>query len=137
MSETPVFSVMPMRYVESVDTLRNFYLEKLGFQHLMGMVGPDGQLLFAILHLNGASMMIGLPMDPVGTTKGPLEIYFQVPDVDAYHAQIQKANLAIEKPLCTQWWGDRNFGIVDPSGTLIWFFQTVADMQIPEGVKVI
>ena len=42
-------SVIPLRYVASVDSLRDFYMEQLGFDHLMGMVGKDGQLDFAIV----------------------------------------------------------------------------------------
>ena len=38
--------VMPMIAVESVDPIRDFYVDKLGFQHVMGMIGKDGQLDF-------------------------------------------------------------------------------------------
>ena len=36
--------VMPIIKVESVDTTRDFYVDELGFSHVMGMVGKDGQL---------------------------------------------------------------------------------------------
>jgi hypothetical protein len=39
---------MPMITVRSVDDIRNFYVDKLGFSHVMGMVGKDGQWIFAL-----------------------------------------------------------------------------------------
>ena len=34
-------SVMPIVSVKSVDETRDFYVEKLGFDHLMAVVGND------------------------------------------------------------------------------------------------
>ena len=33
---------MPMIVVASVDAIRNFYVDTLGFTHVMGTVGKDG-----------------------------------------------------------------------------------------------
>lgn len=138
MSQSPASrAVIPLRYVASVDAMRTFYLERLGFQHLMGMVGADGALDFGIVQREGAMLMLSRPQDAKATTTGPMEIYVEVADVDAYHAQLAKGGVAIERALTTQWWGDRNFAIVDPAGHLVWFFQTVAEMKPPQGVKMI
>src|SRR5882672_4190554 len=45
-SQTVAGRVMPMIVVASVDAIRNFYVDTLGFSHVMGMVGKDGQLDF-------------------------------------------------------------------------------------------
>jgi hypothetical protein len=37
---------MPMISVDSADEAREFYVEKLGFEHMMGMLGKDGRLDF-------------------------------------------------------------------------------------------
>jgi uncharacterized glyoxalase superfamily protein PhnB len=129
--------VMPLRYVPSVDAVRDFYIEKLGFEHYMGVVGDDGALDFCIVHQDGATMMISRPEQPDAITVGPLEIFVQSRDVDAYHAKLSAAGVTIARALETQWWGDRTFGIVDPAGHLIWFWQTVAEMQPPPGVKLV
>jgi catechol 2,3-dioxygenase-like lactoylglutathione lyase family enzyme len=47
--------VMPMIVVGSVDAIRNFYVDTLGFTHVMGMVGKDGQLDFCRRHGRSSS----------------------------------------------------------------------------------
>lgn len=130
-------AVMPLRYVASVDAMREFYLQQLGFDHLMGIVGKDGQLDFAIVQRAGAMLMLSRPQDSAATLTGPMEIYIEVDDVDAYHAQLSGAGVAIVQPPQTQWWGDRNFSLRDPAGHTLWFWKTVAEMQPPPGVTMI
>lgn len=133
--------VMPNIYVQSVDDVRKFYMEKLGFQHVMGMVGRDGSMDFCIITLNGASIMPARPMEKIEGTapasKRPVEIYISVPNVDAYHDEVKKQGATIVTPLSTQWWGDRNFAVTDPVGYKVWFFQTVGQIDAPPGVKIV
>ena len=130
-------SVVPLRYVKSVDTMRAFYLDQLGFQHMMGMVGADGQLDFGIVIREGAMLMLSRPQDASTVTNGALEIYVEVGDVDGYHEELRKRGVPIAKELATQWWGDRNFGVTDPAGHLLWFYQTVGEVKPPPGVKLV
>ncbi len=130
-------AVIPLRYVESVDAVRRQYLEEFGFEHMMGMVGGDGQFDFAIVLREGAMLMLARPTDPGAITRGPLEIYVEVQDVDAYHAELARRGVAISKPITTQWWGDRNFAVTDKAGHLIWFWKTVAEPSPPPGVTMI
>ena len=53
--------LMPMISVESVDQARTFYVEKLGFGHMMGMLGKDGRLDFCTVTLGGAKVMLQRP----------------------------------------------------------------------------
>jgi len=78
--------LMPMISVESVDQVRAFYVEKLGFDHLMGMLGKDGQLDFCTVTLGGAKVMLTRTQEKMADTsaassKRPVEIYFEVADV--------------------------------------------------------
>lgn len=130
-------SVIPLRFVASVDSLRDFYMEQLGFDHLMGMIGKDGQLDFAIVQRGGAMLMLARPQDGGSLTAGALEIYVEAEDVDAYHAELSGRGVAIAQAPATQWWGDRNFSIVDPAGHTLWFYKTVAEPQPPAGVTMI
>jgi PhnB protein len=135
--------VVPSFWVDAVEPVRDFYMEKLGFSHRMGIVGKDGRLDFAIVTHGGAMIMLARPTEKIEgsseryPTKRPLEIYLQVDDVDAYHAEVTRRGVKVAQPLATQWWGDRNFGILDPHGYLLWFCQTVAEMQPPPGVKLV
>ena len=130
-------AVIPLRYVPSVDAVRQYYIDSLGFEHMMGVVGKDGQLDFSIVTRTGAMLMLARPQAPDGATAGALEIYVEVTDVDAYHAELAGRGVAIANAPETQWWGDRNFSVVDPAGHKIWFWRTVAEVQPPPGVTLI
>lgn len=135
--------VIPSFWVDSIEPLRNFYLEKLGFGHMMGVVGKDGKLDFCIVTRDSAMIMLGRPEDRIeGTaekypTRRPIEIYVNVKDVDRFHAEVKERGVAIVDPLTTQWWGDRTFAVKDPYGYQLWFFQTVSEPAPPPGVKMI
>jgi uncharacterized glyoxalase superfamily protein PhnB len=134
--------VIPLIYVDSVDQARDFYIEKLGFDHQMGMIGKDGSLDFCTVTLGGARVMFALPqeyIDGAGATasKRAVEIYIEVADVDAHHERLKKNRVEITHPLTDQWWGDRNFAVADLYGYQIWFYQTLREPKLPEGVKII
>jgi uncharacterized glyoxalase superfamily protein PhnB len=135
-----VGQVMPIIAVESVDAVRDFYVDKLGFQHVMGMVGKDGQLDFVTVILGGARVMFSRAMNGNSQSrpgKQPVEIYLQVDDVDAYHTRMKKNGVKISDPLTLQWWGDRTFKVLDPNGYEIWFYTNVAEPKPPQGAKLV
>jgi len=134
--------LMPMISVDSVDQARSFYIDQLGFGHMMGMLGKDGQLDFCTVILDGAKVMLMRPQQSsegtrATSSKRPVEIYLEVSDVDAYHKQIVAKGIKITSPLTDQWWGDRTFTVMDPFGYQIWFYQTVAEPIPPKGAKLI
>lgn len=134
--------IMPMISVDSVDEAREFYVEKLGFDHMMGMLGKDGRLDFCTVMLGGAKVMFMRPQESMDgaratSSKRPVEIYVQVTDVNAYHDRLKKNKVKITSPLTDQWWGDRTFTVMDPFGYQIWFYQTVGEPQPPEGAKIV
>ena len=131
-------NVMPIIAVESVDSVRDFYVDKLGFAHVMGMVGKDGQLDFVTVVLGDARMMfMRSPDGPGRSGKQPVEIYFQVEDVERYHTRLRKNGVTISDPLTMQWWGDRTFKVLDPNGYEIWFYTNVAEPVPPAGAKLV
>ena len=131
-------NVMPMIAVESVDAVRDFYVDKLGFAHVMGMVGKDGQLDFVTVVLGDARMMfMRSPVGPGRSGKQPVGIYFQVEDVERYHNRLKKDGVTISDPLTLQWWGDRTFKVLDPNGYEIWFYTNVAEPVPPPGAKLV
>ncbi len=135
-------SVMPIIFVESVDELRAFYVDKLGFGHLMGMLGKDGKLDFCTVTLGGARIMLSRPQGKLdgaapGSAPRPVEIYLEVADVDTYHDEVAGKGVKIAAPLTTEWWGDRTFKVADPYGYHIWFYQTVAEPKPPQGAKIV
>jgi len=134
-------SVVPSFWVDAVEPVRDFYLQKLGFEHMMGVIGKDGRLDFCIVTREGAMIMIGRPEDRIEganekyPTRRPVEIYVYVKDVDRYHDQVKGGGVDVVEPLTTQWWGDRTFAVRDPYGYQLWFCQTVGEPVPPPGVK--
>lgn len=139
MSQTLSGRVMPIIAVGSVDEVRNFYVDKLGFQHVMGMVGKDGQLDFCTVVLGEARIMFARAPVGSGTPEGkrPVDIYLEVGDVDALHQRLAQNGVAISDPLKVQWWGDRTFKVRDPNGYEIWFYTNVAEPKPPQGAKLV
>jgi len=142
MSKNTPKSVMPMITVQSVDELRQYYVEKLGFTHMMGVVGKDGQFDFCTVVRDGAKVMLMRPQEPVdgaqrSAKKRPVEIYLEVEDVDSLHDEVRKRGVRATLPLETQWWGDRTFAVMDPYGYQIWFYQHVAEPKPPQGTKIV
>jgi uncharacterized glyoxalase superfamily protein PhnB len=131
---------MPIIAVRSVDAVRDYYVDTLGFSHLMGVVGKDGALDFCTVVMGDAQVMFSRdPAAPAGTNgaRQPVDIYLEVDDVDAYHAQLQKKRVPLVDPLTQQWWGARTFKVKDPNGYVIWFFTNVAEPKPPQGMKVV
>jgi PhnB protein len=130
---------MPIIAVGSVDHVRHFYVDRLGFEHVMGMVGKDGQLDFCTVVLGQARVMFtrvpSVSRPAIG--KQPVEIYLEVDDVDGLHNRLKKKGVAISDPLTVQWWGDRTFKVLDPNGYEIWFYTNVAEPKPPQGAKIV
>ena len=134
--------LMAMIYVDSVETARSFYVDELGFTHMMGMLGKDGLLDFCTVSLSGARIMLirpaaGMPGTEATKTRRAVELYMEVGDVEAYHDQLKKQKVKPTAPLTDQWWGDRTFTVQDPFGYQIWFYQNVAEPSLPAGANVV
>ena len=139
MTQKAAGRVMPMIVVGSVDTIRNFYVDTLGFTHVMGMLGKDGQLDFCTVVMGEARIMfMRAPAETKAAAgKQPVEIDLEVADVDALHAALKKKRVSISDPLQLQWWGDRTFKVLDPNGYEIWFYTHVAEPKPPQGAKLV
>lgn len=143
MNKSAPNAVMPIIDVSSVDEVRSYYVDRLGFNHVMGVVGKDGQFDFCTVVKDGARIMFSrAPGSASGAKIAPkkqaIAIYLEVSDVVAYHDQLQKkSGVKITDTLTMQWWGDKTFKVVDPCGYEIWFYQTVGDVIPPEGAKIV
>ena len=134
-------TVVPIIAVALVDDIRRFYVDTLGFDHIRGIVGKDGQLDFCTVAKDGARIMFarasGKSTEPAAA-KQSVGIYLEVADVERYFGQLsEKKGVKVTDPLATQWWGDRTFKVMDPYGYEIWFYQTVGEPKPPEGAKIV
>jgi PhnB protein len=135
-------TVVPVIAVGSVDEIRGFYVDTLGFDHVRGVVGQDGQFDFCTVAKDGARIMFARapgerPDTESVAAKQPLCIYLEVADVERYFGQLSKKGVKVTDPLATQWWGDRTFKVMDPCGYELWFYQTVGAPKPPDGAKIV
>lgn len=143
MSKPTPKAVVPIVAVESVDKIRSFYVDTLGFDHVRGIVGKDGQFDFCTVVKDGARIMFARapgksPDTTSAVAKQPVGIYIEVADVERYFGQLsKKKGVKVTDQLATQWWGDRTFKVMDPCGYELWFYQTVGEPKPPEGAKII
>jgi len=139
MSKSEPKTLMPIIAVDSVDAARTFYVDSLGFEHSMGVVGKDGQFDFVTVQRDGARVMFMRTPEPgkANGVKPSVELYLQVDDVDGYHDELKKKKVQITDSLTSQWWGDRTFKVRDPNGYQIWFYETVGEPKPPEGTKIV
>ena len=134
---------MPIIVVPSVDEIRCFYVYTLGFDHVRGVVGKDGQFEFCTVAKDGARIMFarapgGSPSTKSAAAKQPVGIYLEVADVERYFGQLsEKKGVKVTDQLATQWWGDRTFKVMDPCGYELWFYQTVGAPKPPQGAKIV
>jgi uncharacterized glyoxalase superfamily protein PhnB len=49
----------------------------------------------------------------------------EVEEIDAWHAELIRRNLPIARGLENAPWGHRSFGVDDPDGFRIWYYQDI------------
>ena len=117
----------PNLLVANVERSLAFYVDTLGFAR--GMTVPDASpLVFAAvtsrdeeIYLHHAATAVkeypafaGKPIGATGT------MFIELEGVDALHERI-KSSVTITMPLVTQFYGMREFAILDPDGYVITF----------------
>jgi lactoylglutathione lyase len=124
----------PNLLVANVERSLAFYVETLGFAR--GMTVPDASpLVFAAVTSGGVEIFFndaatavkeypafdGRPIGATGT------MFIELEGVDALHERI-KSSVTITMPLVTQFYGMREFAILDPDGYVITFAE-----RVPQG----
>src|SRR5207244_1756095 len=97
MKENRPAQVMPMIEVPSVDETRAFYVDRLGFEHMMGVVGSDGKLDFCTVSRDGGKIMFTRSAAPEAAPP-MVQLYFQVSDVDAFYERVTQAGVDTTQP---------------------------------------
>ena len=141
MNDQPSGNIMPILFVDSVDEMREFYMEKLGFGHMMGMLGKDGKFDICSMTLGNARIMLSRPQEKIPgsapDSSRPVTIYLEVDNVNNYHEMVENNGVPVKEPLTDQWWGDRTFMVTDPYGYSLMFYQSVGELKPPPGAKIV
>lgn len=129
----PTFtSVTPNLIVRDIDASAAFYRDVLGFA--VKQTVPDAApFAFVWLERDGVPLFLNDPKAvahdfPDAASRAPggtATLFFIVTDVDGLHAQVA-SHTPILMPLKTQFYGMREFAVVDPDGHILTFAERVS-----------
>ena len=84
---------------------------------------------YVVLRLSGADagpeVSLMEPRDDAPEFKGGVTLNLHVADADAVHARLTGEGLKPLIPLEDHPWGDRGFGVVDPSGVIVYCYHDI------------
>lgn len=130
-----VKKITPVLLVKEIEPLIPFWVERLGFAKTVEV--PDGNKLGFVIFQKGsaevmyqtyASVEKDAPKEVASTAgKGPTYLYLEVDDIDAVLTAMKDVKLVM--PVCTAFYGMKEFSVQDPSGHFITFAQPAAAAQ--------
>ena len=130
-----ILQVSIARHTKNYEAMVGFYREKLGMDVTLSWDEPDNRgtlLAFSGKAGNTVVEVIELGNEAVpGAQPVNIALSNEVDDVDAWHSELLKRNIIIARKLEDAPWGHRSFGIDDPDGFRIWYYQ---DMNPKESV---
>ena len=118
-------AVSPHLVVDDAPAAIDFYIKAFGATEIGRVPRPDGKLIHAALHINGAVVMLnddspemtgGTSTTPPALGGTPVTIHLTVTDVDEKFRQAVDAGATVVMPLEDQFWGDRYGMVRDPFG---------------------
>jgi len=84
---------------------------------------------YVVLHLASVDSKIEIclmePQDGMEPFSGGAFLNLLVQDVDEVHADLAEAGLSTMIPLEDHPWGDRGFGLLDPSGVVVYCYHPI------------
>ena len=131
--------IIPHYWSKDVDAAIKFYTDALGFE-LSHKMPEDGNTIWCEMKLNESCIMFaavtGESDDPdmkrlteivAGRLDSPsaLTMYYKVDDVDAHYENATKHDVDVVVPLKDQWWGFREYTMLDMDGNLLTFCKQV------------
>jgi uncharacterized glyoxalase superfamily protein PhnB len=122
-----IFQVNIVRHTKNYETMRKFYLDGLGMKIVEEWNEPDNRgtlLSFGGKAANTVIEVIDLWQESVPGVK-PVNVVLsiEVDKVDAWHDELIKRGILIARGLVDNPWGHRSFGVDDPDGFRIWYYQ--------------
>ncbi len=128
----PYHSVTPYLAVEGAAKLLDFLTQAFDANTHECMRRPDGSIHHAEVKIGDSIVMLA---DAQGRWQPrPSTLYLYVDDTDASYRRALDAGATSLMEPATQFYGDRNAGIQDPSGNYWWIATHVEDVS-PEEMK--
>ncbi len=118
-----------VRHTHNYEAMLRFYRDVLGMEpgeawdepeNRGTLLAPGGQVANTFIEI------IELGQEAVPGVK-PVNVVLsiEVEDVDGWHDQLAAAGVTIARGLEDASWGHRSFGIDDPDGFRIWFYEDI------------
>lgn len=122
-----ILQVSIVRHTKNYETMVRFYRDNLDMDVTLSWDEPDNRgtlLAFGGKAGNTVVEVIELGNEAVpGVQPVNVALSIEVDDVDAWHDELIKRKIAIARKLEDAPWGHRSFGIDDPDGFRIWYYQ--------------
>jgi len=124
-----VIAMSIVRHTRNYEAMLRFYGDTLNMKAVEAWNEPGNRgTLFSPGEKVGSAVIevIELGEEAVPGVK-PVNVVLsiEVDDVDKWHEQLLGAGVAVARELEDAPWGHRSFGIDDPDGFRIWFYQDV------------
>ena len=125
MSEALHVSVV--RHTKNYEAMLEFYRDRLGMSIKESWDEPDNR--GALLSLGGQASNVLIEVIQLrdeaipGVKPVNVVLSIEVAAVDAWHDQLMERGVTIARGLEDASWGHRSFGIDDPDGFRIWYYQ--------------
>jgi len=116
-------TISPVVHFRDLAAGAQFLVEAFGFEEREASKGPDGELVYVELALDGASLGVGSTEEGSMFDLGPTGVYVALDEVDTMHARAVASGAEILMPPTDQDYGSRDFVAKDPEGNL-WCFGT-------------
>ncbi len=122
-----VIAMSIVRHTRNYEAMLHFYGDSLTMQAVEAWDEPGNRgTLFSPGEKVGSAVIevIELGEEAIPGVK-PVNVVLsiEVDDVDKWHEQLLGAGVAVARELEDAPWGHRSFGIDDPDGFRIWFYQ--------------
>ena len=122
-----IVQVSVVRHTKNYEAMVAFYRDTLGMAIKESWDHPDNRgtlLSFGGQASNAIIEVIQLGEDAIPGVK-PVNVVLsiEVPAVDAWHDQLLERGVTIARGLEDASWGHRSFGMDDPDGLRIWYYQ--------------
>jgi PhnB protein len=136
--------ISPLLSVDDVAKSVDYYEKVLGFRRGLTLPGDDGKLTHGEAHIGELMLMFRPAQQPgniaaaklaQGAPKGAgVILYLDIgeQDIDAYYADVKRADAKFVEEIQDQFWGDRTFTIEDPDGYILTFAKHVRDVDFSQ-----
>jgi PhnB protein len=132
-------SVTPYLILENAARALAWYAEAFGARERMRLPMPDGRIGHAEIEIGDSVVMLADAMpecgmrDPRALGGSPVTLHLYVAEVDVTVARAVAAGAALQRPVETQFYGDRSGTVQDPFGH-IWHLATHVEEVPPEEI---